>query len=129
MDQVLPPTNRMFFFFFPIKVEIGAKAKDGRYRSVEQVRMLDGEKSGEYFGASLLSMDINGDGLDELIVGSPLYTYGERQESAKSFTGFDEGKISIYRSQIIYYLDDRSPSNHTHLSGALMEHFLKKLLH
>ena len=78
-------------------VELGAEATDPRYRSVEQVKMLDGSKSGEYFGASLLSMDINGDDLDELIVGSPLYTFGERQESVKSFTGFEEGKISIYR--------------------------------
>ena len=54
---------------------------------------LRGEKSGEYFGASLLSMDINKDGFDDLIVGSPLYTHVEQ---SKSTVGYEEGKISIY---------------------------------
>ena len=33
-----------------------------------------GKQIGEYFGAALLTGDFNGDGEDDLIVGSPLFT-------------------------------------------------------
>ena len=36
-----------------------------------------GSQLGEYFGASLVSADLNGDGLDDLLVGSPLATFEE----------------------------------------------------
>lgn len=35
---------------------------------------LSGEHMGEYFGAALTAADINGDGLSDLIVGSPMYS-------------------------------------------------------
>lgn len=45
-----------------------------------------GGQFGEYFGASITSGDINGDGLDDLIVGAPSFT-------AK---GYNEGRIHIF---------------------------------
>ncbi|CAF1902329.1 unnamed protein product [Rotaria magnacalcarata] len=38
------------------------------------IRTLNGSQMGEYFGASICVVDINNDGLDDLIVGAPLYT-------------------------------------------------------
>ena len=58
---------------------------------VTQVAKLIGSQSGEYFGAALAVVDINGDGIDELIVGSPLFTHTEK---SKGKIGYEEGKIS-----------------------------------
>ncbi|XP_078489660.1 integrin alpha-8 isoform X2 [Ciona intestinalis] len=44
---------------------------------------------GSYFGATLLSADINGDGKDDLLVGAPLYI-GDN---------YDEGRVFVYLSQ------------------------------
>lgn len=35
---------------------------------------ITGEQIGAYFGYSLCSVDVDGDGLDDLIVGAPMYT-------------------------------------------------------
>ena len=35
---------------------------------------MKGSQMGEYFGAALTAADINGDGLSDLIVGSPMYS-------------------------------------------------------
>ena len=42
-----------------------------------------GSQLGEFFGASLVSADLNGDGLDDLLVGSPLATFEEVFEKLK----------------------------------------------
>lgn len=44
---------------------------------------------GSYFGAALLSVDLNGDSKDDLLVGAPLYI-GEK---------FDEGRVFVYIAQ------------------------------
>ncbi|XP_044735399.1 integrin alpha-4-like [Chrysoperla carnea] len=46
---------------------------------------IDGTQVGEYFGASLEVTDLNNDGLDDLIVGSPFYT-----------KHMEEGRVYIY---------------------------------
>jgi hypothetical protein len=48
-------------------------------------KTLVGEKTGEFFGGSLAVADINGDSLDDLLVGSPLYTISH-----------DEGRIYLF---------------------------------
>jgi len=48
---------------------------------------LNGSNVGERFGAALASGDINKDGLDDLIVGAPLFTVEG---------GMDEGRVAIY---------------------------------
>jgi len=48
-------------------------------------KTLVGEKTGEFFGGSLAVADINGDSLDDLLVGSPLYTISH-----------DEGRVYLF---------------------------------
>lgn len=37
----------------------------------------DEETFGSYFGAVLAAADLNGDGLDDLLVGAPLFSFGQ----------------------------------------------------
>ena len=48
-------------------------------------KTLVGEKTGEFFGGSIAVADINGDSLDDLLVGSPLYSISH-----------DEGRIYLF---------------------------------
>ena len=40
----------------------------------EITEIIEGPKVGDRFGASLAAADLNGDGIDELIIGAPLYS-------------------------------------------------------
>ena len=53
--------------------------------SARVAKTLVGEKTGEFFGGSLAVADINGDSLDDLLVGSPLYTISH-----------DEGRVYLF---------------------------------
>uniref|UniRef100_T1E1D0 Putative integrin alpha-9 n=1 Tax=Cupiennius salei TaxID=6928 RepID=T1E1D0_CUPSA len=56
------------------------------------VSILQSEKGlelGEYFGASVLGINLNSDEFTDLVVGSPLYAHE---------TGCDEGKVTVYLS-------------------------------
>lgn len=60
--------------------------------SPEEPRLiLSGIQSGEYFGSSLLVVDLNNDGLDDLLVGAPMYC-----SFRKGFS--DEGRVFVYIS-------------------------------
>ena len=57
--------------------------------SFEKLKIEDskiGKQYGEYFGASLISADINNDKLDDIIVGAPFYKSSQ----------YDEGRIYIF---------------------------------
>ena len=53
--------------------------------TIGAIKELRGHQVGEYFGAALASGDLNGDGLDDLLVGAPLYTVEQ-----------DEGRVYVY---------------------------------
>ena len=46
-------------------------------------------QTGEYFGFSLVTADLNGNGLDELLVGSPMYTLPNKP---------DVGRVLVYNN-------------------------------
>ena len=51
----------------------------------------DSEQMGSYFGFSVCAADVNGDGIDDVIVGAPLWM--------KTYE--DEGRVFIYLSSTI----------------------------
>lgn len=58
------------------------------YNSTFEIKYtLNGTSLGENFGAAVASGDINNDGLDDLIVGAPLFT---------SPGGWDQGKFCVF---------------------------------
>ncbi|XP_065573133.1 integrin alpha-PS4-like isoform X2 [Artemia franciscana] len=60
------------------------------YKEISPVFSLKGERVGHYYGATLLAVDLDNDGLDELLVGAPLYSIASRGSS------YDEGKVYVY---------------------------------
>lgn len=52
-----------------------------------------GTQFGSYFGSVLASADVNGDGLQELIIGAPFYNTRYSSDS------FDEGCVFIYTNK------------------------------
>ena len=51
---------------------------------------FDGTRMGEYFGASVLMVDVNGDFFDDLFIGAPLYSKPGDQG--------DRGRVNVYLS-------------------------------
>jgi len=59
-------------------------------------RYIDGTQVGEYFGASLLAVDINNDSYTDLIVGAPFYSSLGRVPG-------DQGRVYVYISNGTVY--------------------------
>jgi hypothetical protein len=65
----------------------------GDEHRIEIIRELEGKEMGEYFGAAVCVLDVNGDGLDDLLVGAPYYG-GKRT--------WDQGRIYVYLTTVSY---------------------------
>lgn len=52
---------------------------------------LTGHQLGSYFSYSLAAVDVDGDGLDDVIVGAPLYTDLNNNEGK-----YETGRVYIY---------------------------------
>jgi hypothetical protein len=57
------------------------------------IRDLDGTQMGEYFGGALCVVDLNGDRLDDLVVGAPQFSL--QAANSAQLVG-DEGRIYVY---------------------------------
>jgi len=53
------------------------------------------EAKGEYFGASLLTLDINNDKFDDLIVGAPFYSNERHREIGRIYVYLMNDKVLI----------------------------------
>ncbi|KAK7481297.1 hypothetical protein BaRGS_00027557, partial [Batillaria attramentaria] len=70
----------------------------GYNRMFEMVLVKEGEQFGSYFGAALCAADLNGDGLDDLLVGAPMY-----------MESYDEGRVYVYINREFFNLDLLKP--------------------
>lgn len=64
------------------------------YEPLNILTEWQGKQVGENFGAALVAADINGDGLSDLVVGSPMYSLPDMP---------DIGKIQVYLSSKVSY--------------------------
>lgn len=56
---------------------------------------IEGLQIGEYFGATLLAIDINNDQFSDLVVGSPLYSTREVSDCGRVFVYINNKKVII----------------------------------
>uniref|UniRef100_A0A674F5D2 Integrin subunit alpha 4 n=1 Tax=Salmo trutta TaxID=8032 RepID=A0A674F5D2_SALTR len=61
------------------------RAEENMLKIISEVK---GSKLGSYFGASVCAVDLNGDGLSDLLVGAPMYS-----------TMREEGRVHVYINQ------------------------------
>lgn len=57
-------------------------------RDLENFKNITGSQIGAYFGYSLASGDIDGDGTDDIIVGAPMFT-------RKKSDGYEHGRVYV----------------------------------
>lgn len=60
---------------------------------------ITGEQLGAYFGYSICVVDVDGDGLDDLIIGAPMYTVPNNEgkyETGRVYIMYQEKFVSSY---------------------------------
>ena len=78
------------YFFESFKGETIRKWKLIAPEKSDECTILSCRQVGSYFGGSVTSGDINGDGIDDVIVGAPLF----------STKKYEEGRVFLYLSNI-----------------------------
>ncbi|XP_072179510.1 integrin alpha-8-like [Diadema setosum] len=61
--------------------------------ALNELAVFEGSQMGEYFGHTLASSDFNGDGFDDLVVASPMYS-----DQHDNSLHYDVGRVSVYQT-------------------------------
>ncbi|XP_055952376.1 integrin alpha-PS2-like [Argiope bruennichi] len=67
---------------------------------LRNLQNISGEQMGSYFGYSVCVSDINGDGLDDIVVGAPLFTDLQSKESK-----YEEGRVYVHYQDSKHHFD------------------------
>jgi hypothetical protein len=59
---------------------------------IQVIKELEGKQPGEYFGAAVCVLDVNNDGLDDILVGAPHYGAPRK---------WDQGRIHVFLATVI----------------------------
>lgn len=62
-----------------------------------------GQQLGEYFGASVAALDINGDGLSDLVVGAPMHTLKNKPDVGRFYV-FNNGNNGLSSESGVQYI-------------------------
>lgn len=76
----------------PHGAQLAGKVMIADGKDMRTVRNITGEQMGAYFGHSLATADVNGDGLDDLIIGAPLYY---NQTVSHKEPHFERGRVYV----------------------------------
>lgn len=69
--------------------------------NLTNIHNITGEQIGAYFGYSLCSVDVDGDKLDDLIVGAPMYTEPNNEgkyETGRVYIVYQSRNVSIFET-------------------------------
>ncbi|GFQ79834.1 integrin alpha-PS2, partial [Trichonephila clavata] len=67
---------------------------------LRNLQNISGEQMGSYFGYSVCVSDVNGDGLDDIVVGAPFFTNLNSKESK-----YEEGRVYVHYQDKKHFFD------------------------
>ncbi|XP_063697187.1 integrin alpha-PS3-like [Culicoides brevitarsis] len=85
-----PQAGKVFIFDF-----IDKQNNFRTDKTMKIFRQFESQQVGEYFGYSLLTEDINNDGLPDLLIGAPMYSRNSYFESGAVYIYINTGKLSF----------------------------------
>ncbi|KAG5880219.1 hypothetical protein JTB14_004271 [Gonioctena quinquepunctata] len=114
-----PPADSVYFGYTVTSAKIGKSTvfitgvpranhllgKVVMYEDAKEYKTFTGNEIGSYFGASIVSLDVNNDNLQDLFIGAP---------TGKGST-YDEGYVYVY-GKYIFYINKKS-NNFDHANG------------
>lgn len=75
----------------------------GRQELIIKFEML-GEQLGEYFGAAVAVGDVDGDNVEDIVVGAPMHFLGSKNDIGRVYAYTNNGKVLILTCNNIFNL-------------------------